>query len=41
VGQQALNVFQHAANRWAANLQSRQLITVIATFTPLTCARRA
>ena len=36
-GQQALNVFQHAANRWAANLQSKQLITVIATFTPLTC----
>lgn len=37
VGQQALNVFQFAANRWAANLQSRQLISVIATFTPLTC----
>lgn len=37
-GQQALNVFQHAANRWAANLQSQQLITVIATFTPLTCS---
>lgn len=36
-GQQALNVFQFAANRWAANLQSKQLITVIATFTPLSC----
>lgn len=37
VGQQALNVFQHAANRWAANLQSKQLILVWATFTPLSC----
>jgi len=37
VGQQALNVFQHAANRWAANLQSKQLILVIATFRPLFC----
>lgn len=37
VGQQALNVFQYAANRWAANLQSKQVISVIATFTPLNC----
>lgn len=37
VGQQALNVFQTAANRWAANLQSRQTIFVWATFTPLPC----
>ncbi|AMY11106.1 PA domain protein [Luteitalea pratensis] len=37
-GQQALNVFQHAANRWAANLQSKQLIIIVATFTPLTCS---
>lgn len=38
LGQQALNVFQFAANRWAANLQSKQVITVIATFTPLSCS---
>lgn len=37
VGQQALNVFQTAANRWAANLQSKQVISVIAFFTPLGC----
>jgi hypothetical protein len=37
VGQQALNVFQQAANRWAANLQSKQVITIIAFFTPLSC----
>jgi PA domain len=37
VGQQALNVFQHAANRWAANLQSKQVISIIAFFTPLSC----
>lgn len=37
VGQQALNVFQTAANRWAANLQSKQVISVIAFFTPLSC----
>jgi hypothetical protein len=30
-------VFQTAANRWAANLQSRQVISVIAFFTPLSC----
>lgn len=38
-GQQALNVFQTAANRWAANLQSKQVITVVATFTPLQCTQ--
>lgn len=36
-GQQALNVFQTAANRWAANLQSKQPILVLARFLPLTC----
>lgn len=36
-GQQALNVFQTAANRWAANLQSKQVISIVATFTPLSC----
>lgn len=37
VGQQALNVFQFAADRWGANLQSVQPIVVIAFFTPLSC----
>ncbi len=37
VGQQALNVFQFAADRWGANLQSVQPIVVIAFFTPLPC----
>lgn len=37
VGQQALNVFQFAANRWAANLQSKQVISIVAFFLPLTC----
>src|SRR5436190_1969391 len=36
-GQQALNVFQTAANRWAANLQSKQPILILARFIPLTC----
>ena len=37
VGQQALNVFQAAANRWGATLVSKQPILVIAFFTPLPC----
>ncbi len=37
VGQQALNVFQTAANRWAGNLQSKRVISVLAFFTPLGC----
>lgn len=37
VGQQALNVFQRAADRWGANLVSRQPILVLAFFTPLSC----
>lgn len=37
LGQQALNVFQTAANRWAANLQSKQVIAVVAFFEPLAC----
>ena len=37
VGQQALNVFQFAADRWGANLNSDQPIVVIAFFTPLPC----
>ncbi len=41
VGQQALNVFQTAANRWAANLQSKQVISVVAFFTPLGCTATA
>lgn len=37
VGQQALNVFQRAANVWGSKLQSDQPILVIAFFTPLSC----
>lgn len=37
VGQQALNVFQKAANVWRAKLVSKQPILVIAFFTPLSC----
>jgi hypothetical protein len=37
VGQQALNVFQFAADRWGANLISDQPIQVIAFFMPLSC----
>jgi hypothetical protein len=37
VGQQALNVFQRAADIWGSKLQSTQPITVIAFFTPLNC----
>jgi len=37
VGQQALNVFQFAADRWGANLISDQPILVIAFFMPLPC----
>ena len=37
VGQQALNVFQFAADRWGANLISDQPIRIIAFFMPLTC----
>lgn len=36
-GQQALNVFQRAADLWGAKLQSSQPILVIAFFTPLNC----
>lgn len=37
VGQQALNVFQRAADLWGARLQSTQPIRVIAFFLPLSC----
>lgn len=37
VGQQALNVFQRAADVWGSKLQSKQPILVIAFFTPLSC----
>lgn len=37
VGQQALNVFQRAANVWGAKLVSDQPIYVISFFTPLSC----
>src|SRR4051794_33689967 len=37
VGQQALNVFQAAAQKWGGTLQSTQPILVIAFFTPLPC----
>ena len=37
-GQQALNVFQQAANIWGANLDSTITINVDATFEPLTCS---
>jgi hypothetical protein len=37
VGEQALNVFQRAANVWGAKLVSKQPILVIAFFTPLSC----
>jgi PA domain len=37
-GQQALNVFQRAADIWGAKLQSDQPILVIAVFIPLTCS---
>jgi hypothetical protein len=36
-GQQALNVFQRAADIWGQRLQSDQTINVIAFFTPLSC----
>jgi len=36
-GQQALNVFQSAADAWGKRLQSDQTINVIAFFTPLNC----
>jgi len=36
-GQQALNVFQRAADLWGSRLQSDQTINVIAFFTPLSC----
>lgn len=36
-GQQALNVFQRAADLWGAKLQSKQTINIIAFFTPLSC----
>ncbi len=36
-GQQALNVFQQAANIWGANLDSSVTINIDATFEPLTC----
>lgn len=36
-GQQALNVFQRAADLWGGRLQSDQTINIIATFTPLSC----
>ncbi len=36
-GQQALNVFQRAADVWGQRLQSNQTINVIAFFTPLNC----
>lgn len=37
VGQQALNVFQRAANIWGGKLVSKQPILIIAFFTPLSC----
>lgn len=36
-GQQALNVFQRAADAWGKRLESDQTINVIATFSPLNC----
>lgn len=36
-GQQALNVFQRAADIWGSKLQSDQPILVVAFFTPLSC----
>lgn len=37
VGEQALNSFQAAANRWGSKLVSDQPIYVVAFFTPLSC----
>lgn len=37
VGEQALNVFQRAADVWGGKLQSKQPILVIAFFLPLSC----
>jgi hypothetical protein len=37
LGEQALNVFQRAAERWGHSLVSTQPIVVIAFFTPLSC----
>ncbi len=37
VGQQALNVFQRAANIWGQKLVSKQPILIISFFTPLSC----
>lgn len=37
VGQQALNVFQSAADAWGKRLQSTHTINIIAFFTPLNC----
>ncbi len=37
VGQQALNVFQRAADLWGSKLVSKQPIVVIAFFLPLSC----
>lgn len=36
-GQQALNVFQRAADAWGKRLKSDQTINVIASFSPLNC----
>ena len=38
LGQQRLNVFQAAADRWGANLNSKVPITVLAFFEPLPCS---
>src|SRR5687767_8328462 len=37
VGQQRLIAFQHAADIWAARLDSAVEISVLSTFEPLTC----
>jgi hypothetical protein len=36
-GQQALNVFQRAADLWGRNLQTSQPVVVLALFSPLAC----
>lgn len=38
VGQQALNVFQQAADLWGKRLDSTRTINIVATFTPLSCS---
>src|SRR3954469_20438883 len=37
LGQQRLNAFQAAANKWGATLTAVPIVRILATFEPLTC----